>query len=365
MTRFMKILIPLLLSVIAAHSIAQQLKTENVILITLDGMRWQEIFRGADSTLMKQQKFLKDAELKKKFWRTDVGENRKALMPFFWKTLAAKGQLYGNRDLGCKVNVTNNQWFSYPGYNEILTGHADNARINSNDKMYNPNVNVLEFINGQSEFRGKVAAFSSWDVFPYIINDKRSGVMVSGGIVEAKGASLTEREKTLNAIMHSIPNPLGDIRLDVFTFQYGLEYMKKNKPRVIYFAFDETDDFAHAGEYAAYLNSAHYTDRFIEEIWNYVQSDPAYRDKTTMILTCDHGRGTTVETWKHHGIEIKEADQIWLGAIGPDTPALGEVKGDGQYYQNQVAKTLAAFLKLDYKSDKPIGERIKAMTVAH
>ena len=71
--------------------------------------------------------------------------------------------------------------------------------------------------------------------------------------------------------MMRIPNPLGDVRLDAFTFYYGLEYMKKNKPRVMYFAFDETDDFAHAGEYAAYLNSAHNTDRLIEELWNFIQ----------------------------------------------------------------------------------------------
>ena len=351
----------LLLIFIIGDLAAQQLKTDNVILITLDGMRWQEVFRGADSSLMKQQKFLKDDRLKEKFWRDNVSERRKALMPFFWNTVATKGQLYGNRDLGSLVNVKNNQWFSYPGYSEILTGHADNARIHSNDKIYNPNVNVLEFINSRPAFKGKVAAFSSWDVFPYIINDKRSGVHVSGGLQLASGPNLTEREKTLNSIMTNIPNPLGDIRLDAFTFQYGLEYMKKNKPRVMYFAFDETDDFAHAGEYAAYLNSARYTDHFIEEIWNYVQSDPTYKDKTTIILTSDHGRGSSEEDWKQHGIKIKEADQIWLGVIGPDTAPVGEVNGNGQYYQNQVAKTLAAFLKLDYKNDKPVGEVIGPM----
>ena len=282
-------------------------------------------------------------------------------MPFFWNTLASNGQLYGNRALGCKVNVSNNQWFSYPGYSEILTGQADNERINSNDKFYNPNTNVLEFINTQSAFKGKVAAFSSWDVFPYIINDKRSGVMVSGGLVPAKGNDLTEREKTMNEILTRIPNPLGDIRLDAFTFQYGLEYMKKNKPRVMYFAFDETDDFAHAGEYGAYLNSAHNTDHFLAQLWSFVQSDPMYKDKTTMILTCDHGRGLTAEDWKHHGIKVNAADQIWMGVIGPDTPAKGEIKGECQYYQNQVAQTVAAFLGLQFKSDKIVGEAIYSM----
>lgn len=356
-----KNLLILLLIILAGNVLSQSLKTENIILITLDGMRWQEVFNGGDSSFMRQQKYLKDGKIKEKFWRDDVSERRKSLLPFFWNTLATKGQLYGNRALGCKVNVSNNQWFSYPGYSEILTGQADNERIHSNDKIYNPNTNVLEFINSQKAFSGKVAAFSSWDVFPYIINDKRSGVTVSGGLVEATGTNLSEREKTMNQIMKRIPNPLGDVRLDAFTFYYGLEYMKKNKPRVMYFAFDETDDFAHAGEYAAYLNSAHNTDRFIEELWNFIQSDPAYKNKTTMILTCDHGRGTNAEDWKHHGIKINAADQIWMGVIGPDTPAKGEVKGECQYYQNQVAQTMAAFLGLQFKSDKAVGEAMYTM----
>ncbi len=355
-----KILVVLFISW-SCLSFGQSLKTENIILITLDGMRWQEVFNGGDSSLMRQQVYLKDDKLREKFWHNDAGERRKALLPFFWSTLAAKGQLYGNRALGCKVNVTNNQWFSYPGYSEILTGHADDERINSNDKMYNPNGTVLEFINKQAAFKGKVAAFSSWDVFPYIINDKRSGVVVNGGLVEAQGDKLTEKEKTLNQLVTSIPNPITGVRLDAFTFYYGLEYMKKNKPRVMYYAFDETDDFAHQGEYAAYLNAANYTDRFIGELWNYLQSDPTYKNKTTMILTCDHGRGVNAQEWRHHGKKIAEADQIWMAVIGPDTPAKGEVRGECQYYQNQVAKTMASFLGLQYQSETKVGDEVLSM----
>ena len=40
---------------------------------------------------------------------------------------------------------------------------------------------ILEKLNDSDRFKGKVAAFSSWDVFPYIINDKRSGVPVNAG----------------------------------------------------------------------------------------------------------------------------------------------------------------------------------------
>jgi hypothetical protein len=357
-----KIMIIVILSMSLAVAFAQtKNKTENVVLITLDGFRWQELFMGADSAFLKQQQFLKDPILKEKFWKNDLSERRKTLLPFFWNTVAVKGQLYGNRTLGCNVNNTNQMWFSYPGYNEILTGKADDVRITSNDKNYNPNTNVLEFINSQPGFKGKVAAYTSWDAFPYIINDKRSGVVVSSGLVEAKGDKLNDREKIMNQLMSTLPNPLGDVRLDAFTFYYGLEYMKKNKPKVMYFAFDETDDFAHAGEYGAYLNSAHVTDGFIQELWNYLQSEATYRDKTTLIITCDHGRGNNAIDWKNHGRKINEADQIWFAVMGPDTPVTGEVKGPTQFYQNQIAKTLAAFLGLNYVGEGKTGDVVAAM----
>jgi phosphoglycerol transferase MdoB-like AlkP superfamily enzyme len=128
----------------------------------------------------------------------------------------------------------------------------------------------------------------------------------------------------------------------------------------MYFAFDETDDFAHGGEYAAYLNAANYTDGFIGQLWNYIQSEPQYKDKTTLIIAVDHGRGVTSEEWKHHGTKIEHADEIWLAVMGPDTPATGEAKTDSQYYQNQIAKTLAAFLALDFGRDSKVGDTLTA-----
>ena len=336
-----------------------QVKTENVILITLDGLRWQEVYGGADKTLIGNKKFVNDsAGLTKKFWKEMAAERRRALMPFFWNTLASQGQLYGNRELQNKVNVTNQMWFSYPGYNEILTGAPDDQRITSNNKINNPNMTVLEAVNKDKRFAGKVAAFTSWDVFPYIINTERSGVPVSSGIVKQEN-SRTETESMINELMYEIPNPLGDVRLDAFTFYYAMEYLKKNRPRLLYIGFDETDDFAHGGKYDLYLEAAHYTDRLIAKLWQWVQSDSQYKDKTTMIITTDHGRGFhNEEAWKHHGIKVPNADQIWIAVIGPDTPAMGEVSKEGQLYQNQVAQTIARLMKVKFEPGKKTGDPI-------
>lgn len=334
----------ILLALISANAFSQ--KTENVVLITLDGMRWQEIFGGAESRLISKN-FGDSAAITRDFWAENSQMRREKLMPFFWGVIARQGQLYGNRHLNSFANVTNKQWFSYPGYSEILCGFADDERIHSNDKMENPNKNVLEFINAQPGFAGKVATYSSWDVFPYIINTQRSKVPVNSGIIPAKG-NLTEKEKILNELMYEVPNPLGDVRLDAFTFHYAFEYIKSKKPRVMMISFDETDDFAHGGKYDLYLQAAHYTDRFIKTLWDWCQSNDQYKNKTTFIITCDHGRGDTdKDDWKHHGIKMPNADQIWVAVLGPDTPPTGE-QTNGQIYQNQIARTISNLLKLDY-----------------
>jgi hypothetical protein len=359
----LKNLITLLFLVIIHVVSGQNPKTENIFIITLDGFRWQELYGGADSTLLVNKEYTPNSEeLKQKFWADTPEQRRKLLLPFFWSELGTKGQLYGNRLFGNKVNCTNQMWFSYPGYNEILCGFADDDRITSNDKVNNPNVTVLEYLNQKPEFKGKVAAFGSWDVFPYIINRQRSGLPVNAGFEVATGTKLSEREKFLNELQGQIPSPWGSVRLDAFTHHYAMEYIKKYKPRIVYIAYGETDDFAHEGHYDAYLKSAHQTDQFIASIWKYIQSTPPYKDKTTLLITTDHGRGTIpLDTWRSHGKDIIGADEIWFAVIGPDTEPMGEMKDPAQHYQNQLAKTAAAFLRIDYTNDKPTGSLIQGM----
>lgn len=341
-------------------------QTENVFFITFDGLRWQEMFTGADSIFFDDVEFVKNGEeVRQRFWNDDSLKRRELLLPFFWNTIVKEGQIYGNRAYGSKVNCSNNFWFSYPGYNEMLSGYAD-PKVNSNDKNYNENITFLEHFNKMKALKGSVAAFGSWDVFPYIINDKRSGVPVNAGFASATGSNLTEREKFLNEMQPQVPSPWSTVRLDAFTHHYALEFIKKNNPRAIYISYGETDDFAHDGNYEAYLKSAYQTDAFIKELWNYCQSHPQYKGKTTFVIATDHGRGyTSKAAWRSHGKSrygyFKGSDEMWFAAIGPDTPALGEIKTAGQYYQKQTAKTIAAFMGIDFDANPDMGEVIAPM----
>ena len=332
-----------------------QTRTENLVIVTLDGLRWEEVFGGAVDSLMNDLVFVKDTDtltLQKMFDAPTPEERRARLLPWFWSTLVQEGQLYGNKWQGNEVRCANSHWFSYPGYNEILTGFSD-PNITSNAKAYNENETVLEWFNKMPAYAGKVAAFASWDVFPYIINDVRSKIPVNAGFRKAEDEYLTYKEQILNDLQDEIPSPWGTVRLDGFTHHYMMEYLRKHHPRVVYVSYGETDDFAHDGEYDHYLKSARQTDRWIAALWEYLQSDSFYAGKTTMMITTDHGRGNNPkEAWKSHGKIYEGSPYIWMAVIGPDTPALGEVRKPGRLFQSQLAKTAARFLGQDYENDR-------------
>ena len=86
----------------------QAQKTENIFIITIDGVRWQELFNGADSLLINNTTFTTDTSLAKQiFWDVSTLERRKKLTPFFWNVIEKSGQLYGNRLYKNKVSVAN------------------------------------------------------------------------------------------------------------------------------------------------------------------------------------------------------------------------------------------------------------------
>ena len=328
----------------------------NVILITFDGLRQEEVFTGADSLLLFDERHTENpAKVAAEFWKTDPDARRTALLPFFWSTIASQGRLYGNRALGSDGVITNGLNFSYPGYNELLSGRADSA-VNSNDKIPNTNVTVLEWVNRQPGFEGKVAAFGSWDVFPYIINEERAGIPVNAGFETGSGESRSERELFLDEMQPQVPSPWETVRLDVFTHHYAFEYLKRARPRLLYVAYGETDDFAHDGEYAAYLRSARTTDSMIRDLWTWVQSTDGYRDNTWLVITTDHGRSTG-DRWVGHGTDWEGSGYVWLAVLGPGLSAGGEMR-DADFRLEQVAATVAARLGLDFTTSGDVAEPV-------
>ena len=326
-----------------------------VVLIVADGLRWQEIFTGADSTLMNRTHggiWADSAVLNKKFWR-DAGRDRRAILfPFLWGTVAKRGEIFGNQAKSSIARVTNGMAFSYPGYNEMLTGSPD-RRINANDFGPNPNITVFEWLNKTAEYQGRVAVYATWSVFKDIFNEKRSHLLMHTGFDPPYEGKLTPRQELLGELYRTI-TPLDDEdNYDAFIQIPLLEFVKTGKARVLFVGYGETDNWAHQGRYDLVLESAHAFDGYVEQLWTTMQAMPEYRDKTTFIITTDHGRGGGLVDWKEHGVSEKGSENIWIAVMGPDTPALGERSNVNVVTQAQIAATIAQLLGKDFRPSAP------------
>lgn len=327
-----------------------QAQPHNVIVVTIDGLRWQEFFGGADAAYLKRDKTGSGGEAERRFWRAEGGERRTALMPFMWNTIAVQGQIFGDHNAASDSRLTNGLWFSYPGYNEMFAGRAD-PKIDTNNKVPNPNVTVLEWLNRRPGFEGRVAAFGSWDVLPSILNVERSGITVGSGW-QPMPAPANEREHAINELAADLPRLWGYGPPDAPIVYAAIEQLRARHPRVLYVMLGEGDEWAHEGRYDLYLDAAQRADRFIERIWKAAQSIPEYRDRTTLLVTTDHGRGATIKDWTDHGRDVPAAERTWIALLGPGVPPLG-VRREVKVTTAQIATTIARLVGEDFRAVTP------------
>jgi len=333
-------------------TVPAQSKTENVILITFDGARLQEMFGGLDADIFRStdKNFEKNATYKKFQAPTPI-ERREKLMPFFWTVLMKNhGSIAGNRTLNSIVKTTNKHFFSYPGYSELVTGEAHD--INTNSFGQNRWPSFLNFLQRKMQLtREQVAAFGSWDAIESIsTNDPKAFIVNSG----PKGFDKSRKDLAeLNEAVALTIGPAMSVRPDYFTYRFALDQMKRHHPRAMFISFGETDDWAHQRDYEKYLQSWHNTDAMLKGLWTFLQNDKQYRGKTTIIITIDHGRGNTDKDWSDHGEDVPEAQYIWMAFVSPDLPMRGEWKDSPELYQNQVAATLVKLMGFDYSEQNP------------
>jgi hypothetical protein len=334
-------------------------KTQNVVLIVSDGLRWQEVFQGADPLLLDARNggnWVEEPELKRRYWRDTAQERRRLLFPFIWDTVARQGQIFGNRTQGSDAHVTNGLAFSYPGYNEMSVGFP-NPAITSNEFGPNPNVSVFEWLNKSPDLTGHVAIYGTWKNYADIFNENRSHLVMQAGWTPPPKTGDASKDALLAKLFDTTTRFDEDDVANSFLQVELLDYVRTGKPKVLFVGYGETDNWAHQGRYDLVLESAHRTDAFVKELWDTMQAMPQYRGTTTFIITADHGRGSGPVEWKEHGVEEKGSENVWIAVIGPDTPPLGERKNIAPIIQAQIAATVAALVGKDYVKDVPKAAR--------
>lgn len=327
--------------------------TKNLVYVTLDGMRWQEIFGGAQAEYVAKDSGVRDVgDVTARYLKPTAAERRESLMPFFWNVVAKEGQIFGDPDSAAPARITNALKFSYPGYSEMFVGFADDEKIRANVKIGNPHRNVLEFMHRRPGFDQRIAAFATWDVIPYVLNSQRGGFYMHAGTGPILDDPLTDRQKQLNELIADSVVLWKGNSIDTLMMNAAMEHVRKRTPRVLYLGLGETDEWGHGRRYDLYLDAANKADAFLKRLWTTLQAMPQYRGTTSLVISTDHGRGGTVRDWTDHGEKVPGAEFIWIAVLGPDTPALG-VRRDVATTQSQIAATLASLLGEDFNADSP------------
>lgn len=305
----------------ATPALAQE-APRNVVLVTIDGYRWEELFRGADPNLVHDERY------RERF--VDVPNRAEALTPFLL-SFGQEGALIGDRDHGSCARVSNEFWFSYPGYAEMMAGRP-NPRVRYNAAVPNDDVTVLERLLQRPEFAGQVRVFAEWETMAAILNVERSGIPLY-----TAPASEPVHDPYVRDAAHEVFGAL---------------------PRVTWIALGDTDNRAHEGEYEQYLAAAAEADLFLRQLWEAIEADPRTAGHTTLIVTADHGRGGAEDDqWTGHGsgrwrgirvpgLRHEGSDAIFIGVRGPGVVATSAYDAEHCATLSQVTATLLTSLGL-------------------
>jgi hypothetical protein len=123
-----------------------------------------------------------------------------------------------------------------------------------------------------------------------------------------------------------------------------MDHLARHRPRVLYLALGETDDWAHDGRYDRVLQAYTRTDQYLQTLWTWLQAQPDYRDRTSLLITTDHGRGSGTNDWRDHGKDVRGAGDTWMAFVSPAMARRGEWRGHPTLTASQAAATLIEWM---------------------
>ena len=209
--------------------------------------------------------------------------------------------------------------------------------------------------------RRAVATFASWETFRWIVEHEEGATTVNAGL---HAYEHPDRDvQLLSELQFQTQTPWDGTRHDAYTLRFARAHLATFRPRLLWIALDETDDWSHDGRYDRLLDALARFDAALADLWAWLQGDVQYGGTTTVILTTDHGRGRGPADWRDHGKDVEGAQDIWLAMAGRGVERRGEWRDAPPIYQNQIAATIAALLGVDYRrfvpgAGPPIGETL-------
>lgn len=301
--------------------------TQNVIFITLDGVRRREIFAGVDQALAARFK-LPPAEVR----------SARDLVPNMYRLFFDEGTVLGDPRAGGGIAASGPRFVSLPSYVEMMTGAPSGCW--NNDCIPKMRPTIAEELAAMSP-AAPAAVFASWERVARAAagSGARGSLMISAG--REAGSNLS-------------PWPgHGAYRPDRATQDLALDYLREYEPRFLWISLGDTDEYAHHNNYPAYLNALRSADEFIGAVAQELDRMGERGERTAVIVTTDHDRSAN---FADHG--DPGSGDVWLLARGPSIAPAGPIPTSAPRYLRDIAPTIRALLGLPARSCHDCGRPI-------
>ena len=277
-------------------------KGPNVILFTWDGVRSHEFFKGTGPFHKAQLPPSERGQILKKFWAK----------------YADQGMVLGE---GRGYKIASDVAVSLPSYQALMAGHSTHCKNNGCESIKVPT--ILEKVKLALDLpRKDVAAFASWNrLIAAVAQDPTQithGIypeIFSDGLDDAQMLAIQQRA------MQDLP-PWKGSRKDKYTFELGLQYLKKHCPRLLYLSLVDSDEFGHHKDYPGYVRSLRTYDEYLHQLIETLDQMGDYGKQTTLMVTTDHSRGAG-PFWVGHAITQSSEKHVFFYARGRGVKPIG------------------------------------------
>jgi hypothetical protein len=301
----------------------------NVILITFDGVRWQDVYHEPSNPLV---------QLK--------------------RTVERKGFRLGDHRIGSRMFVANPFNISLPAYESIFAGAVQPCDGNDCPRT---SVETLQerLVRELHLPKSQVATIASWDKIAFAAEHLEGSTFVNTGLTPLDDGENDPELQKLNE--EQSKEDLDECRMDRFTWAQGMRYLKVHRPRFLYISLDDTDAWAHGNHRDEYLQSLKNYDQWLQNLFAQLKAMGEYGRHTTVLITTDHGRGLGAR-WTDHGPDLPSSHSIWLMALSPKTRTGDAVRTSTDIYTHlDIRPTIEKILGLKPEAGPTRGRPIQGI----
>ncbi len=309
--------------------------SRTVVLVALDGVRWQDVFEGVDGALADRYHVPAEERL-----------DATHLLPNLSRLMTTDGAAVGAPGAGAPMEASGPNFVSLPGYMELLTGRSDSG-CTSNDCSRVPFSTVAEDV--VRDGLGTAAIITSWEEIDRAAAAYPGHVLATTGRHGGAGRAAFLADPAISHLMDlgaraSAEPGHDDFRPDVYTAAIARVFLASAKPAFLFVGLGETDEYGHRDDYRGYLRALREADTEIGYLDETVSWLNATGHPATLFVTTDHGRSNAFTS---HGREYPESARVWLVASGAGIEARGRVTSFRRRHLSDVSQTIRSVIGID------------------